>query len=316
MAGKWIKPAQASYRADEEKIFDATRWIGRAVITFAGVGLIALLLLSYGEARAASGSVLTVLFRNFGLYGLVACAAAAAGALFGFLFAIPRTREAATVAGRTDDPTAVKQAVLVANTNLERVSDWLVTLLLGATLVQIQPIVEWVSKLGTCPPGPEPCNLVTPILVVYYSVLGFLGTYLVTRLYLTYALERTLLMLGALPDGVLQDLQTQLTDAIASGEKAKLDRALAAFEQQKSRPGIDDNARLNLLVARAASQRITSDAAIDATRKDELQKEILAAIDKARTDAAVKAEAGTSPAKDDFDKLDATIRAEIKDRLK
>lgn len=49
-----------------------------------------------------------------------------------------------------DDPTAVKQAVLVANTNLERVSDWLTTLLLGATLVQIQPLAVWVSNLGTC----------------------------------------------------------------------------------------------------------------------------------------------------------------------
>src|SRR5262249_59046584 len=86
------------------------------------------------------------------LYGLTACAAAAAGALFGFLFAIPRTREAAAVAGRPEDPTAVRQAVLVANTNLERVSDWLTTLLLGATLVQIKPLADWISNLGTCTP--------------------------------------------------------------------------------------------------------------------------------------------------------------------
>src|SRR5215510_2307800 len=247
MISAWsmVKAAQASYGQDEEKIFDATRWIARAVIAFAVIGLVTLLLWSIGDAPAHQGSRLTVLARNFGLYGLTACAAAAAGALFGFLFAIPRTREAASVAGRTEDPAAVKQAVLIANTNLERVSDWLTTLLLGATLVQIKDIAHWVSDLGTCPAGAT-CNFVTPIVVVYYSVLGFLGTYLVTRLYLTYALERTLLMLGVVPAAPAADLTTQLTDAISTGDKDKLDRAISAFQQQAS-PDLADDPRLNLL---------------------------------------------------------------------
>src|SRR5262245_54497709 len=308
MARVWIKPAQASYDPDEEKIFDATRWIGRAVLTFAVVGLVALLILSIGEARAA-GLRWTVLFRNFGFYGLTACAAAAAGALFGFLFAIPRTREAASVAGRTEDPAAVKQAVLIANTNLERVSDWLTTLLLGATLVQIKDIAHWVSDLGTCPAGAT-CNFVTPIVVVYYSVLGFLGTYLVTRLYLTYALERTLLMLGVVPAAPAADLTTQLTDAISTGDKDKLDRAISAFQQQAS-PDLADDPRLNLLTARAAARRIASDPQIEAARKDDLQKSIVAMMRKAGTDAGVKAEARTSLAGDEFGAVEADIREAI-----
>src|SRR5262245_10383303 len=310
MARVWIKPAQASYDPDEEKIFDATRWIGRAVLTFAVVGLVALLILSFGEARAA-GSRWTVLFRNFGFYGLIACAAAAAGALFGFLFAIPRTREAATVAGRTDDPAAMKQAVLVANTNLERVSDWLVTLLLGATLVQIKPIVDWISALGTCTVS---CS-VTPLLVIFYAVLGFLGTYLITRLYLTYALERTLSMLGVLPGTSTDEIQKQLTDAIASGDKDKLDQALNAFDKQKSKE-IADNPRLNLLVARAASRRIAAEPNIDAKRKDELQKKAVAAVRKASADATIKGEAKVTPASDDFQKFDAAAKAEIENLLR
>src|SRR5438876_12148370 len=43
---------------------------------------------------------------------------------------------AATRAG----PAAASHALLAANTNLERISDWLTTLLIGATLVQVKEI--------------------------------------------------------------------------------------------------------------------------------------------------------------------------------
>jgi hypothetical protein len=314
LVGSWVVPARGSYDSNEEKVFDATRWIARAIIAFAVVGIVGLSLWSFGDARAAAGSRWTIFLKNIGLYGLTACAAAAAGALFGFLFAIPRTREVATVAGRTDDPTAVKQAVLVANTNLERVSDWLTTLLLGATLVQIQPLAAWVSNLGTC--TPPTCNPVTPILFIYYSVLGFLGTYLITRLYLTYALERTLSMLGVLPGPIIEGLQRKLTDAISSGNKDQLDQALAAFQQCQSRRDIADDPRLNLLVARTASKRIATDQQIDAARKNELQKDIVAAVKKAKGDPAVKAEAKAELAGNDFQGLDANVRGDIENELK
>jgi hypothetical protein len=307
----WVVPTRGSYDSQEEKIFDATRWIATAIIAFAVVGIVGVSLWSFGQARAAGVSRWTIFLQNIGLYGLIACAAGAAGALFGFLFAIPRTREAASVAGRTDDPTAVKQAVLVANTNLERVSDWLTTLLLGATLVQIQPLAVWVSNLGTC--MLPACNPVTPILVIYYLVLGFLGTYLITRLYLTYALERTLSMVGVLPSTITEDLQRKLTEAISSGNKDQIDQALAAFLRQ-SEPEIANDPRLNLLVARAASKRIAADQQIDAARKNELQKDIVAAIKKAKGDPAVKAEANARLT--DFEGLDANVRADIENELK
>jgi hypothetical protein len=309
----WAAPARGSYDSNEEKVFDATRWIARAIIAFAVVGIVGLSLWSFGDARAAGGSRWPIFLKHIGLYGLTACAAAAAGALFGFLFAIPRTREAATVAGRTDDPTAVKQAVLIANTNLERVSDWLTTLLLGATLVQIQPLAVWVSNLGTC--TLPACNPVTPILFIYYSVLGFLGTYLITRLYLTYALERTLSMLGVLPSAITEDLQRKLTDAISSGNKDQLDQALAAFQQRQSQVEIANDPRLNLLVALAASKRIAADQQIDAARKNELQKDVVAAIKKAKGDPAVKAEAKVGLAGNDFQGLDANVRGEVENEL-
>jgi len=312
LVGSLVVPARGSYDSSEEKIFDATRWIARAIIAFAVVGIVGLSLWSFGEARAAAGSLWPIFLKNIGLYGLTACAAAAAGALFGFLFAIPRTREAAAVAGRPEDPTAVRQAVLVANTNLERVSDWLTTLLLGATLVQIKPLADWISNLGTC--TPPTCNPVTPILFIYFSVLGFLGTYLITRLYLTYAFERTLSMLGVLPGPIIQDLQRKLTDAIRSGNKDQLDQALAAFQQYQSRRDIADDPGLNLLVARAASKRIATDQQIDAARKNELQKDIVAAIKKAKGDPTVKADANARLA--EFEGLDGNVRGDIENELK
>jgi hypothetical protein len=125
---------------------------------------------------------------------LAAAAATAAGALFGFIFAIPRTLDPAShaaVAGAVSrDPVAATQAV---NTNLERISDWLTTLLIGATLVQIKDVVGWVGSLGQklSTSGIAANASVVPIIVIYYFALAFLGVYLITRLYLASAFRDT-----------------------------------------------------------------------------------------------------------------------------
>ena len=92
---------------------------------------------------------------------------------------------------------AASHAVMSANTNLERVSDWLTTLLVGATLVQIKDIIAWVGGLGEkIIDGSGPANeAIVPISLVCYFALSFLGLYLVTRLYVTFALAQTLEML-------------------------------------------------------------------------------------------------------------------------
>jgi hypothetical protein len=91
---------------------------------------------------------------------------------------------------------ASSQAALAANTNLERISDWLTTLLIGATLVQSQNVVAWVGSLGERFKDGLTIQALVPIIVVYYFALAFLGTYLVTRLYLTLALQETLALLA------------------------------------------------------------------------------------------------------------------------
>jgi hypothetical protein len=64
-----------------------------------------------------------------------AAASGAVGAIFGFIFGIPRTL--------TSDDGATDKGLrsrIVPNTNLEQVSDWLTKILIGATLVELKSI--------------------------------------------------------------------------------------------------------------------------------------------------------------------------------
>ena len=162
--------------------------IGACVLLFALVGVIAIATWSFWQDGAAS---------VFGLTALIGLASASVGAMIGFIFGIPRTldpasRVAVANAAVQGNAAISSQAALAANTNLERVSDWLTTLLIGATLVQAGKVMNWIGSLGTSFSGPVTIATLTPIVVIYYAALGFLGTYLITRLYLTFALQQTL----------------------------------------------------------------------------------------------------------------------------
>lgn len=303
-----IKRTVVDYTEDEQRIFDATGEIWLTVAVAGSIGLFGLMLWSASEGLLTNPHPRTNGFHTFGIYLLVSCAALGAGALFGFLFGIPRTRAVESAALRDgDDPGAVRRAVLTANTNLERVSDWLTTLLLGATLVQLNKIVEWIGDLGaTIRTNPD--QTVTTVLVLYFVVIGFLGTYLVTRLYLTYALQR--MLLG--PEPMIVGLRSRLEDALRTGDKAQLDTALTAFDKVKSRPELGDDPSLNLLVARAASKRVNL-GALDANAKTKLQNDLLAAWNKAVATPAVKAKA--KEAQPEFQNLDDTVKTAVNKAL-
>jgi hypothetical protein len=182
------------YSDKERKIFDASQRIGRAIVISAVVGAVAIVVVCGGDASGWSN-----FFSSLGIDVLVGAAAVALGAAFGFIFAIPRTpdpanRAALASAASRDGLSAVPSAVLTANTNLERISDWLTTLLIGATLVQIQQIPSWIVSLAQfLGLGDLSTNQKTiPFIAVYYFGLSFLGVYLITRLYLTTALQQAL----------------------------------------------------------------------------------------------------------------------------
>ena len=78
---------------------------------------------------------------------------------------------------------------MAANTNLERFRTGLSTLLIGATLVQIEDISAWVGGLGKdlVKTGTIANDALVPVIVILFFSLSFLGVYLITRLYLTAA---------------------------------------------------------------------------------------------------------------------------------
>lgn len=121
----------------------------------------------------------------------------------GFLFGFPRTTESAAVAGLEDlkhaiaasnahSASAAIQTRLRANTNLERIVDWLMTLIVGATLVNLSELVEWAvnafSGIGaaiTRGLADAPHSIVSgSLLFMPFTIGGFLHLYLWARRYL------------------------------------------------------------------------------------------------------------------------------------
>jgi hypothetical protein len=304
------------YTEDERKVFEATKKIGPAILVAVSIGGIALLAWAVGQGYEDGDFSCAKFLKAVGLFTMVAGASGAVGALLGFLFGVPRTREAAEAARQGQDARAVQRAVLAANTNLERVSDWLTTLLLGATLVQIQPLAKWIGELGKGLKT-DPAETLMPIIVVYFLVLGFLGVYLMTRLYLTYALQ-LMLRLGLEAEGApsVAVLTTQLTDALATNGQARLRDALAAFEKAKARPEVGADAGLNALAARAAGRRAKT-AGIDAAEKATLEATMLGALAAAVADPKVKQAIATdAEQKKDLEGLDAAVQPKVDDLLK
>src|SRR5688572_23054920 len=77
-----------------------------------------------------------------GLGGLILFASVAAGAALGFLFSVPRV-----LATGEDQPSAVdskrtvgQNRLLSTNTNMERISEWLTTMIVGVGLSQITSV--------------------------------------------------------------------------------------------------------------------------------------------------------------------------------
>jgi hypothetical protein len=122
---------------------------------------------------------------------LLAGAALAVGALTGFVFGIPRAvLDASPVAKEVTDASSY----YTVNTNLEQISDWLTKIIVGVGLTQIGSIPGKLMSLAEYTasafgPPPVPASLVAAALV-YFAIVGFLASYLWTRLLLTSEFSR------------------------------------------------------------------------------------------------------------------------------
>lgn len=78
------------------------------------------------------------------------------------------------------------------NTNLEQISDWLTKIIVGVSLVNSEKIganMITASKEMASSFGGAPMNSLALAMLTYFSVIGLLGGYLLTRLYLQRAFE-------------------------------------------------------------------------------------------------------------------------------
>lgn len=128
---------------------------------------------------------------------LIGMSSATVGASLGFLFAVPRVLSAESTTENAEAKS--RSRLLGSNTNLEKISDWLTTMLVGVGLSQLSnigPALESFSAFlaraatvdtdGTA--GPLPA--IGPFLLVLGLLGGFLFFYLQTRIILVPELKR------------------------------------------------------------------------------------------------------------------------------
>ncbi len=113
------------------------------------------------------------------------------GALTGFVFGIPRA-----VQETTGSPGASGGLVpeYRTNTNLEQISDWLTKIVVGLGLTHLTELpkrLEWLAEYNAeaFPGPPVPASIVATAMV-YFAGVGFLASYLWTRLLLTGAFSK------------------------------------------------------------------------------------------------------------------------------
>lgn len=167
------------------------------------------------DVRRVAGAALISLVAGLVLFGIGAWqnwvaatvwagACSALGWFTGFLFGIPRTlstegQSAAITQTATEAPAGDRTTKINAkrlsgvNTNLEQISDWLTKILVGVTLVQLDEVggtLDAGATLIAQPLGGDASGKsFAYALIVYFTLVGFLGSYLLTRLFLQRALQ-------------------------------------------------------------------------------------------------------------------------------
>jgi len=167
---------------------------GLAVVTF-----LALVIVCAGSTGARATAVLWA----------VACLMG--GYMLGFLFGIPRVLQSDVAVG--SDPAKAADARAAAggsgastanarrgdyrqqvNTNLEQISDWLTKIIVGIGLIQLRNLPEYLNRssqfVASGLNSPAQNQSFALALIICFSVLGFLGGYLLTRMFFAGAFSR------------------------------------------------------------------------------------------------------------------------------
>jgi CheY-like chemotaxis protein/uncharacterized integral membrane protein len=176
---------------------------------------------------------------------LWALAFLAAGDILGFLFGIPRVLQQPDVRHSTNQPTDAKLTKdsnqetsyrQEVNTNLEQISDWLTKIIVGIGLIELRRLPEALNRLSkfvstSLGTSPDVQGLAAPI-IIYFTILGFLSGYLLTRIYLSGAFRRAdteglSFLVGGIPTSI-SSLFEQLYKAVTDLQKTDAVQGLPA----------------------------------------------------------------------------------------
>ena len=228
---------------------------------------------------------------------------AAIGILLGFIFAIPRVAPltepedgggAASPGARGDGepqkparPAARAAAASEVNSNLVEVSDWLTKIIVGVGLVELKDIPENAESLATfiAPSLGVSGDWGTPLaggIMLYFSVLGFLAGYLLTRVYIALMFKHAEFLvsqqgrmvrlesgreirvedLSRMHQAAIQDVQRQVAN-IAAGAGLTENVTTSQPTTQRRVLWVDDNPDNNALIV---EQITASGTAVDQAR--------------------------------------------------
>ncbi len=163
---------------------------------------------------------------------LWAFACLASGGAIGFLFGIPKILQNDIVANVTPDASASSTMTSPAqgfpyrqrvNTNLEEISDWLTKIIVGLGLVNLAEIPYQLNEIARLlaneltPKGQQAFALA---LIIYFSIMGLLFSYLFTRLFLQRAFARADLSVMTAGDVIRQEVDRAAKHALSANPQA------------------------------------------------------------------------------------------------
>ncbi|HMK27892.1 MAG TPA: pYEATS domain-containing protein [Chitinophagaceae bacterium] len=157
------------------------------------LGFIAIVVLSIGSVleQNKNGGGYNI-WKSGGTALLISGACFSAGALMGFLFAIPKLLQNTNL---LPDQIKNDQTVILHNDNLVQISDWLTKIIVGVGLTQLNDIPDFLKRIGdrlgkSFGDGAAGSNIAIGC-ILYFVVIGFLSSYIWTRLYFVKLLRQT-----------------------------------------------------------------------------------------------------------------------------
>jgi hypothetical protein len=225
------------YDADDPQRLDSKRNLKLTTIGIVVWFIFSFLCITLHALNAAfqgPGSRLSNFLSVLSNSALVGVAFTSVGALLGFIFGIPR---AAKTSPPTSPPPVNSSASsgpgnsaivsqddrrFTPNTNLEEISDWLTKILVGAGLVQLAVLPAQLKRLADFFHASMPLTSEAALMIILdFFVLGFMGSYLLTRLFLQEAFRTVEESMGArlAITRVAQDLLLEISPTASKEER-------------------------------------------------------------------------------------------------